>query len=722
MGKIVRGREVFSGSSGSATSVMYDDTTNVKTAIDNVNSDLATKNFTYDYSTDIEVDVLNCVQAALTQYGTDKPFTAFWMSLTYNEDGSTKDEANGHVSITSNTSTKISGIYVSALRNKVIAFLYDISSSTMDSITDLSSGNSKIKYISLEHTLGDESDHKPWLELEAQIDSLEIGINYVGVIKAGSHWVFEGRRTTEEYASFIAHCYMNNNEGIATYQITMRAGVWYYSQIAYKSDIDALNTSLSENTLSTEEDINNYYDTVSNDFPEDTFYRRSVNHSVAHSILGGGEYYLEGFKSLHANYEWQRITRYGNNSITTIFMYQRSKINGTWSSWEKNIGESELNERLGAFEYIYLTDPDQTGDHIEYVKSIWETLELNKIYMAKIVSKTTEICLIQKYSDHLYGSIVMFGYDMESTTTVRLFNGEWKNEYNPHKADRTTISYTANNKEEALAYLDNPITIENIGDNYTCYNFLFNDSVGDSPLGGGTTEIFGYTYAGGNYGCQMALKYSQAPMWRNNINGTWSAWRTVANQADVTALQTTVNKLKYVWSSTIKCATWQRLCHVSYGSGGITGTTYMLNIRFTRDGIVVSDTFMITTHHKQWGTIVKISGHAYQNMNYDVRIVADSSGNNYFEIYDDIRGATSSTTQTVTCTLISISTGTVTTYTASTDGTTLPSDFAVAKTMNVKTSSFQSEELDTVKEQALYIVSFDASTGTLVTKSADYTG
>ena len=109
---------------------------------------------------------------------------------------------------------------------------------------------------------------------------------------------------------------------------------------------------------------------------------------------------------------------------------------------------------------------------------------------------------------------------------------------NISKFTKFTVHYLENNKESALGYLNNPTKINYIGANDACYNFIFVDNVGDSPLGGGKTEILGYTYGNGLHGFQMAFKYNEAPRWRNLIGGTWSGWNFVGKQSDIKAVET----------------------------------------------------------------------------------------------------------------------------------------------------------------------------------------
>lgn len=103
--------------------------------------------------------------------------------------------------------------------------------------------------------------------------------------------------------------------------------------------------------------------------------------------------------------------------------------------------------------------------------------------------------------------------------------------------DNTIIKYGSDTKEQALGYLNNPTTISAEWNDTRCYNFLFQDLVGDGPFnGGGIAEILGYTYGGGLYSFQMAFKYNMSPRWRQNLNGTWGEWVLLGRQSDIDAI------------------------------------------------------------------------------------------------------------------------------------------------------------------------------------------
>lgn len=141
------------------------------------------------------------------------------------------------------------------------------------------------------------------------------------------------------------------------------------------------------------------------------------------------------------------------------------------------------------------------------------------------------------------------------------------------------------------------------------------------------------------------------------------------------------------WSAQIKCATWSRLCYVKQ-KWSVIGSSFILNISGTRNSVLYNDTFVIKVHHSQMAIISKISGSTYST-GIQVRVVSDSSGNCYVEMYENVKGATNTTTQTVFCSLIDIACGETTTYTSFTDGSSIPTGFTSNAIITTNSNSLQ---------------------------------
>lgn len=162
--------------------------------------------------------------------------------------------------------------------------------------------------------------------------------------------------------------------------------------------------------------------------------------------------------------------------------------------------------------------------------------------------------------------------------------------------------------------------------------------------------------------------------------------KSVNGSADVTWNSSEIG-YRHEWTATITCATWSRLCYVAYASN-ILGTKYIINVSGTRNNVVYNDTFLVTTHHLSKGRIVKIAGSNYSS-GYQVRVLSDSGGNSYFELYDALNSATSLTTQSVYCRLIPIYCGAITKYTTFTTGATIPTNFSTSHILIVNNTDIQ---------------------------------
>ena len=215
----------------------------------------------------------------------------------------------------------------------------------------------------------------------------------------------------------------------------------------------------------------------------------------------------------------------------------------------------------------------------------------------------------------------------------------------------------------------------------------------DSNAGSSTQPI--YFNGGKPVACSYTLGKSVpsnavfSDTWRgiqNNLTSTSTSDSLSAAQGKI------LNESKLTrneWNVAVKGKTWSRLCYVSAKSS-VTGSAFLLNIFATRGNVVYNNTFMIKAHHSSSGCITKLSGSKYGSTG-SIRLLSDSSGNCYVEYYDDAYAITSASSQAVNCTLLDISAGGKVLYTTFTDGSSVPSGFAIAQTMAINTNSLQGE-------------------------------
>lgn len=142
------------------------------------------------------------------------------------------------------------------------------------------------------------------------------------------------------------------------------------------------------------------------------------------------------------------------------------------------------------------------------------------------------------------------------------------------------------------------------------------------------------------------------------------------------------------WTAKVQCATWSRICYV-FPLISITGSSFILNIKGTRANVVYNETFMINANHAKNCIITKISTSMYVDGDLQIRGVANDEGYCYIDIYDALHGGKTGTYQSVTCTLIPISTGQIVTYSDYTNGTNIPTGYAESQVVVVKKYNIQ---------------------------------
>lgn len=97
-----------------------------------------------------------------------------------------------------------------------------------------------------------------------------------------------------------------------------------------------------------------------------------------------------------------------------------------WDGW---------NYALGSIKYVYFNAEcvDDKSEYykqpVEFLKTKWEELDINSIYLATIICGFVYTAIIQKYSRHTYGSIFIISYAAARPIYARLNNGTWEQNY-----------------------------------------------------------------------------------------------------------------------------------------------------------------------------------------------------------------------------------------------------------------------------------------------------
>lgn len=126
------------------------------------------------------------------------------------------------------------------------------------------------------------------------------------------------------------------------------------------------------------------------------------------------------------------------------------------------------------------------------------------------------------------------------------------------------------------------------------------------------------------------------------------------------------------WNAITQGQKWSRILLVE-NTNATVGNSGLLHVCCTRGNVVCNATFIINTSHSSYGQINQIGSNNYSK--FKIRLLVNSSGYIIVDIYDTANSIASSTTQTWRCSYLSFQPATVTTYTAFTDDSTIPSGY-----------------------------------------------
>ena len=153
-----------------------------------------------------------------------------------------------------------------------------------------------------------------------------------------------------------------------------------------------------------------------------------------------GELSIE-WKPTIADNSYGSQVAYHTNGNTTRKTHVRYKVGGEWGEWAAYATSDDINKittQLGSIVYKQIAS-NETGVHAQCVKDHWETFETNKIYILNVISGSSRIAIVQKYTGHPYGCFLLMGYGLVPEF-YSLINGAWT-DYGPIALSKSLSNY-----------------------------------------------------------------------------------------------------------------------------------------------------------------------------------------------------------------------------------------------------------------------------------------
>ena len=94
---------------------------------------------------------------------------------------------------------------------------------------------------------------------------------------------------------------------------------------------------------------------------------------------------------------------------------------------QENRRGPELNGKIGNIKYDQRVYDDSTYENkpLEFLKHIWDTLDIGSVYLLKLFCGSQYIALVQTYNRLSYGSAVIISYALSHSIYVRRVNDVW---------------------------------------------------------------------------------------------------------------------------------------------------------------------------------------------------------------------------------------------------------------------------------------------------------
>ena len=165
---------------------------------------------------------------------------------------------------------------------------------------------------------------------------------------------------------------------------------------------------------------------------------------------------------------------------------------------------------------------------------------------------------------------------------------------------------------------------------------------------------------------------------RSNINNNYTSLNNKFNNYQLA----TIGAKKYIWNATVQGVTWCRIFFLPVNIG-VEGSSGILSLSCTRGNVVSNAIIGIVTGHPSKCWLSQLGANSYTS--FQIRGVANSTGDCYIEIYDSGYNATTSTRQVWHCVYIPLLGENITTYTSLTTSS-IPSGYTANSSLTINVS------------------------------------
>ena len=408
--------------------------------------------------------------------------------------------------------------------------------------------------------------------------------------------------------------------------------------------------------------------------------------------------HVQGWNGTENYNSWELLGPAGTGDQRTSPLYVRSSNEGTWGDWRKIYDTSNKPSKSD----VGLGNVDNTADankSVNYATSAGSantaTSATNSYYIVTPDGRSTsadiDLSTVGRNSKMFW---CLASGNMTTSSPGEGYITTWSWDWGGYGAQLFMPQNPTQSAKRRCSYVNgtsdwgNWVTLLD-SNNYTSYT-VKKDGTGASgtwgiSITGNAATATSATKAtqdesGNNIKASYASSFSISDhtITLKNKNGASLGTVTVPDNnttysaGDNMTLSSTTFYATKRWHAVTQGQTWSRILLVE-NSVGIVGNSGLLHVCCTRGSVVCNATFIINTSHASYGQIHQIGSNNYSK--FKIRLLVNSSGYIIVDIYDTANSIASGATQNWYCSYLSFQPATITTYTAFTDDSTIPSEY-----------------------------------------------